>query len=274
MSIQWFPGHMAKAKRLVQESLKLVDVVIELLDARIPHSSRNPLINEILGPKPRLVVLNKADLADPDLTQEWLKWYKKQGFPPLAVDSLRRQGVARVPAMVREYGKHAAFKPIVRCMVVGVPNVGKSFFINALAGRKVTRTGDRPGITRGRQWVNLGRGVELLDTPGVLWPKFEDRLVAFKLAATGAIKEEVYDVKEVAAWLAQWLMQYYPGSLKNRYDYTEVKESGYHFLEWVAQKRNMLGSGGVLELHRAAVHFLNEFRKGLLGRFTLDFPPQ
>lgn len=275
MPVHWFPGHMAKARRLVQENLKLVDVVIELLDARIPYSSRNPLINEILGSKPRLVVLNKADLADPALTREWLKWYEKQGFPSLAVDSLRRQGTEQVPALVRERGKGASQKPAIRCMVVGIPNVGKSFFINALARRKATRTGDRPGVTRGKQWVRLERDLELLDTPGVLWPRYEDLEVALKLAATGAIKEEIYDAAEVATWLARWLGQHYPASLAERYGFDGTNGVGAHrFLECVARKRNMLGPGGAPDLYRAALHFLREFRRGLLGRITLDFPPR
>lgn len=272
--MHWFPGHMARARRLVQENLKLVDVVVELLDARIPCSSRNPLINEILGPKPRLVVLNKTDLADPALTEKWLKWYEKQGFPSVAVDSLRRRGTELVPALIRERGRGTARKPAVRCMVVGIPNVGKSFFINALAGRKAARTGDRPGITRGKQWVRLERGLELLDTPGVLWPKLEDPEVALKLAATGAIKEEVYDAAEVALWLARWLGSHYPDSLEVRYGFAGADGGEAHrFLEYVAGKRNMLGPGGVPDLYRAALHFLKEFRQGLLGRITLDWLP-
>lgn len=282
MSIQWYPGHMARARRLVQENLKLVDVVIELLDARIPASSRNPLIGKIVGGKPHLVVLNKEDLADPHLTRLWLDWFRGRGLPALAVDSTRRKGVAEVPILVRRLveDKMASLTargrrpPNPRCMVVGIPNVGKSFFINALAGSRVTRTGNRPGVTRGQQWVRLAREVELLDTPGVLWPKFDDPRVGLKLAATGAIKEEVFDVEEVAAWLAEWLLQSFPASLKERYHLEELPAQGHRVVELIGARRGLVGPGGVVDSYRAAVHLLKEFREGRLGRFTLDVPPE
>ncbi|MGB9803252.1 ribosome biogenesis GTPase YlqF [Desulfofundulus sp.] len=281
MSIQWYPGHMARARRLVQENLKLVDVVIELLDARIPASSRNPLIGQIVSGKPHLVVLNKKDLADPDLTGLWLEWFRKHGLLALAVDSTCREGVAGVPMLVRRLVDdkiaHQVARgrrpPDPRCMVVGIPNVGKSFFINALAGSRVARTGNRPGLTRGKQWIRLARGVELLDTPGVLWPKFEDPLVGLKLAATGAIREEVFDVEEVAAWLAEWLLRFSPTSLRERYHLEELPAQGYRLLELIGARRGLVGPGGVVDSYRAAVHLLKEFREGRLGRFTLDAPP-
>ncbi len=281
MSIQWYPGHMARARRLVQENLKLVDVVIELLDARIPASSRNPLIGKILGGKPHLVVLNKADLADPDLTRAWVDWFRARGLPSVAVDSTRRKGVAEIPVLVRRLVEDK-IAPLAargrrprhpRCMVVGIPNVGKSFFINALVGSRVTRTGNRPGVTRGQQWVRLARGVELLDTPGVLWPKFDDPQVALKLAATGAIKEEVFDVEEVAAWLAEWLLQSFPRALEERYGLERLPARGYQVLELIGARRGLMGPGGTVDIFRASVYLLKEFREGRLGRFTLDLPP-
>lgn len=280
MEIQWYPGHMARTRRLVQESLKLVDMVIELLDARVPASSRNPLVQEILGSKPHLVVLNKMDLADPDLTREWIEWFGGQGTPAVAVDSTRGQGLGVVPVLVNrlvedKMGALAAMgrRPrSPRCMVVGIPNVGKSLFINALVGRRVTRTGNRPGVTKGQQWIRLARGVELLDTPGVLWPKFDERQVALKLAATGAIKEEVFDVEEVACWLAEYLRQSHPRSLLERYRLEELPVEGCQILEQIGSKRSLMGPGGAVDIYRTAVHLLKEFLEGKLGRFTLDLP--
>ncbi|MBE3587459.1 MAG: ribosome biogenesis GTPase YlqF [Thermoanaerobacteraceae bacterium] len=280
MHVQWYPGHMARARRLLRENLKLVDVVIELLDARIPASSRNPQIAEILGHMPRLVVLNKADLADDEVTLHWLKWFSSRGTPAIAVDSTTGKGLGEVPSLVEELSK-SKIQALVsrgrrprspRCMVVGIPNVGKSLFINALVGRRVTRTGNRPGVTRGQQWIRLARGVELLDTPGVLWPKFDDRQVALKLAATGAIKEEICDVEEVAVWLAGWLLEHCPGPLQERYRLEQLPAGGHQLLELVASRRGQVGAGGVPDTGRAAIHLLKEFRAGKLGRVTLDEP--
>ncbi|MBE3586502.1 ribosome biogenesis GTPase YlqF [Desulfofundulus thermocisternus] len=281
MPVQWFPGHMARARRLVQENLKLVDVVIELLDARIPASSRNPIIEEIAVRKPHLVVLNKEDLADPHLTRMWLQWFSARGLPALAVDSARKKDLVEVPVQVKRLAENKIASlvargrrpPPPRCMVVGIPNVGKSSFINALAGSRVTRTGNRPGVTRGPQWIRLAGEVELLDTPGVLWPKFEDPRVGLKLAATGAIKEEVFDVEEVAAWLVEWLRQSSPASLKKRYGLEELPSRGYEVLELIGARRGLVGRGGRVDLYRASIHLLKEFRDGCLGRFTLDAPP-
>ncbi|OAT79511.1 ribosome biogenesis GTPase YlqF [Desulfotomaculum copahuensis] len=279
MDIQWYPGHMARAKRLVQENLKLVDVVIELLDARLPASSRNPLIDEVTRHKPRLVVLNKTDLADPAETARWLLWFNQQGMGALAVDAAHGRGVREVPAAVQRLAAAriaalaaAGRRPRPpRCMVLGIPNVGKSMLINALAGRAATRTANRPGVTRGQQWVRLARGVELLDTPGVLWPKFGDQEAAMKLAATGAIREEVYQPEEVAVWLAGWLRQRHPRVLPERYAMAE--NAGEPVLEQIAVKRGLLGPGGRPDVSRAAGHLLKEFREGKLGRITLDPPP-
>lgn len=281
MDIQWFPGHMAKTRRQIKEDLKLVDVIIELLDARIPFSSRNPDINTITGGKPRLIVLNKSDLADPVLTRTWEGIFFKTGLPAVAVDSLSGRGIRLVPVLVQKLtaAKMAALassgrrpRP-ARCMVVGIPNVGKSFFINRLAGRSVTKTEDRPGITRGRQWIRLAGGLDLMDTPGVLWPKFEDASVSFRLAATGAIKEDIYDMNTVAGNLLKWLSENYPHALRERYKLPEeLPEGPEELLRAVGSRRGFLTAGGNADTLKAAQVVLKEFRGGKLGRFTLEAP--
>lgn len=281
MDIQWFPGHMAKTRRQIKEDLKLVDVVIEVLDARIPFSSRNPDINVITGGKPRLIVLNKADLADPVLTGTWEGFFLKTGASAAAVDSLSGRGVRLVPGLVQHLTaeKMASLassgrrpRP-ARCMVVGIPNVGKSFFINKLAGRSVTKTEDRPGITRGRQWIRVGGSLDLMDTPGVLWPKFEDAEVAFRLAATGAIKEDIYDLNTVAGKLLKWLAENYPHTLRERYNLPEeLPEEPEEMLRAVGARRGFLKPGGNVDTLKAAQVVLKEFRGGKLGRLTLEAP--
>lgn len=281
MDIQWFPGHMAKTRRQIKEDLKLVDVVIEVLDARIPFSSRNPDINVITGGKPRLIVLNKADLADPVLTGTWEGFFLKTGASAAAVDSLSGRGVRLVPGLVQHLTaeKMASLassgrrpRP-ARCMVVGIPNVGKSFFINKLAGRSVTKTEDRPGITRGRQWIRVGGSLDLMDTPGVLWPKFEDAEVAFRLAATGAIKEDIYDLNTVAGKLLKWLAENYPHTLRERYNLPEeLLEEPEEMLRAVGARRGFLKPGGNVDTLKAAQVVLKEFRGGKLGRLTLEAP--
>lgn len=281
MDIQWFPGHMAKTRRQIKEDLKLVDVVIEVLDARIPFSSRNPDIHVITGGKPRLIVLNKADLADPVLTGTWEGFFLKNGASAAAVDSLSGRGIRLVPGLVQQLTaeKMASLassgrrpRP-ARCMVVGIPNVGKSFFINKLAGRSVTKTEDRPGITRGRQWIRVGGSLDLMDTPGVLWPKFEDAEVAFRLAATGAIKEDIYDFNAVAGKLLKWLAENYPHALRERYKLPEeLPEEPEEMLRAVGARRGFLKPGGDVDTLKAAQVVLKEFRGGKLGRLTLEVP--
>ncbi len=280
MSIQWFPGHMAKARRLVQENLKLVDVIIELVDARIPASSRNPMLAEISGKKPRVVVLNKSDLADPGLTRRWEDYYRSLGFAAVAVDSVRGGGIKKVPVLVKQQagektislGTAGRLPRSPRCMIVGIPNVGKSFFINRLVGQRATRTGNKPGVTRGRQWIRIG-GMDLLDTPGILWPKFEDPEVAYKLAVTGAIKEEVFHIEEVALKLLDWLARDHPQTLRERYGIeAELSGDPVVLLELLGSKRGLFQSGMVVDTFKSAVNLLKEFREGRLGRFTLDLP--
>lgn len=271
---------MAKAKRLVQQNLKLVDVVIELLDARIPISSRNPMIDKILGSKPRLVVLNKADLADPEITEQWEEALKEKHIITVAVDSVKGRGFAEIPKAAKRLVAEkmaemaaAGRRPrAVRCMVLGIPNVGKSSFINRLSRRRSAKTGDTPGVTKGKQMIKINKDMELLDTPGILWPKFEDAEVGLKLAATGAIKEQVVNVEEVALYLLKILTKIKPENLTARYKLSDIGEDSFQLLQQIGARRGMLLSGGVVDTHKAAVLVLKEFRAGKLGRISLERP--
>ncbi|MCL5290642.1 MAG: ribosome biogenesis GTPase YlqF [Eubacteriales bacterium] len=282
MDIHWYPGHMAKARRLLKENLKLVDVVIELLDARIPSSSRNPDINGIAGEKPRLVVLNKSDLADPAATKRWRDFFSAAGYKSAAVDSLQGRGMREVTALVQQLAelKMSALvasgrrRRAVRCMILGIPNVGKSLFINKLAGQKAAKTGDKPGVTRGQQWIRLAGNLELMDTPGILWPKLEDKEAAFRLAVTGAIKEEVFDFYAVSVGLAEWLAGHYPERLRERYHLDELPAGGEVLLEEIGLKRGCFVAGGAVDRTRAASILVKEFREGKLGRITMDLPDE
>jgi ribosome biogenesis GTPase A len=281
MNIQWFPGHMAKTRRLLAENLKLVDVVVELLDARIPVSSKNPEIDSILQNKPRLVVLNKSDLADPAVSKEWEKWFRSRGASVLFADSIRGTGLnplkEALKAMMKERlerdkAKGRLFRPI-RTMIVGIPNVGKSTFINKIAGKAVAVTGDKPGVTRGKQWIRLNPEIELLDTPGILWPKFEDRATALNLAFTGAIKDDIMDVVEIAAALAEKLTEHYPASFAQRYKLNDVKgKTGHELLEMAGKNRGCMISGGEIDIRRISIILLDEFRGGKTGRISLEKP--
>jgi len=280
MLIQWFPGHMAKARRLVQDHLKLVDVVIELVDARIPNSSRNPMIADIVQGKPRIVALNKADLADPRLTQQWVAAFKLEGVSAVAVESLGGKGlqelVAATKAAAGEKMSALAAKGrkarAVRAMIIGIPNVGKSSLINRLAGTGNVKTGDRPGVTKGKQWIRVGSDFELLDTPGILWPKFEDPETGIKLALTGAISDEVVDVEELSHQLLQYLKESCPAKLAERYKLEELPHSNEELLANIGKKRGFLQAGGVVDLDKAARTVLLEFRAGKMGPITLDKP--
>jgi len=278
-TIQWFPGHMVKARKMVQDNLKLVDVVVELLDARIPVSSRNPVIDNILGDKLRIIVLNKSDLADKTQTDKWKRYLRdKSGYPCIAVDSQTGKGVnaliAAAQGQAEDIIKKMAAKGRrprpVRLMMVGIPNVGKSSLINRLAGKGATKTEDRPGVTRGKQWIRVGNGLELLDTPGILWPKFEDPEVGFKLALTGAIKDEIINVEQVTLKLIQWLSAKAASNLCNRYKLTELDAEPMETLKNIGAKRGCLVSGGHVDTLKTAVIVLNEFRAGKIGLFTLD----
>ncbi|SFB57555.1 ribosome biogenesis GTPase A [Cohnella sp. OV330] len=286
MTIQWFPGHMTRAKRQIEEKLKLIDVVFELLDARIPEASRNPMIDEIVGGKPRLILLNKADLADPVANAAWLAHYQALGHSALLIDSSTGTGVkeiaVRVQALLKEKTDRQIAKGLkprpARALIVGIPNVGKSTLINKLAGRSAAMTGDKPGVTKGQQWIRTGGGLELLDTPGILWPKFEDADVGFRLAATGAIKEEVIHVDEVGCTLIRYLTDEYRDTLVERYGLATLPAelpdtaSAAEVLADIGRRRGCLGSGGHVDYDKAAGVLLRDLRSGKLGRISLELP--
>ena len=279
--VNWFPGHMTKALRGMEEDLKLVDAVLELTDARIPRSSRNPALDETLGAKPRLILLNRADQADPAATERWLRYYQSRGLTALAVDSRSGRGVEKLSAAMRALlrekleklaAKGQANRPL-RAMVVGIPNVGKSTFINKAAKRKAAAAGNKPGVTKGRQWVTVDKTLELLDTPGVLWPRFEDPRVGEFLAFTGAVKEEILDREALAMSLAELLDREYRPAFRTRYKLGDGEYAdGPALLEACARKRGFLVSGGETDLERMSRVLLDEFQAGSLGRITLEEP--
>jgi len=283
MNIQWYPGHMTKTRRQMEQDIRLVDVVCEIVDARIPLASRNPDIDAICGDKPRMIVLNRIDMADLDLTRRWAAYFRKQGMTVLETDCKNRKGTARFAPAVREllkeklqkYAEKGQVGRTLRVMVVGIPNVGKSTFINAVSGRKSAKAENRPGVTRGKQWITVERGLEMLDTPGILWPKFEDPEVGLKLAYTGAVKDNVVDVETLAAHLMGLLGRDYPRALEDRYKIA-VPESfeDHELLELAGRKRGMLISGGEVDTERMSRVLLEEYRNGKLGRFTLEKPEE
>lgn len=283
LKIHWFPGHMAKTRRLMAANLKMVDVVVELLDARIPFSSRNPEIDRICGTKPRLIVLNKCDSADENVTKQWIAFFAEKGIAAVPTDCRSGKGLNNVTAAIRTLLKEQrerfekkgmAGRPI-RMMIVGIPNVGKSSFINRMAGSKRAKVEDRPGVTRGKQWVKLESGMELLDMPGVLWPKFDDSRVAEHLAFTGAIKDDIMDVEGLAAKLAERIAELYPKLLCERFgldsDFVTTAK-GHEIINSMGRKRGMLVAGGEVDTLRASVMLLDEFRGAKLGRISLDRP--
>lgn len=283
MNIQWYPGHMTKTRRQMENDVKLVDLVAEVVDARIPISSRNPDIDTMVGERPRLIIFNRVDQADPAMTAQWLAWFKKKGYGVLETDAKSGKGVNQFSAAAKNVlkDKLAAWKAKgqvgrpIRAMVVGVPNVGKSTFINKVARRKSAKASDRPGVTRGKQWVSVDSGLELLDTPGILWPKFEDEITGLHLAFTGAVKDEVTDIEGLACALLELLGNRYPRALKERYKVTELDGlQGWELLEQCARKRGMLISGGGVDTERMAKVLLDEFRGCKLGRFTLEMPEE
>jgi ribosome biogenesis GTPase A len=280
-TIQWFPGHMAKARRQVSEKLKLIDIVLELLDARLPFSSRNPMIREIVAHKPRLVLLNKADLADVNITSRWIRYFKQEEQTnALAIDAQSGTGVQKIPELSKilvqemlDKREAKGMKPrAVRALIVGIPNVGKSSLINRLAKRSVAKTGDRPGVTKAQQWIKVGHEMELLDTPGILWPKFEDQRVGFKLAASGAIKDEILDVQEVALYAAAFLGERYPDRLLERYNLDALPEDRVQLLEEIGKRRGCLLRGGVIDYDKVSELVLRELRSGRLGTISFETP--
>ena len=282
MNIQWFPGHMTKAQRMIEENLSMVDAVCEILDARIPYSSRNPDIDRLAGDKPRLVILNRVDLADPQMTARWRKYFESRGLAILETDAKSGKGVGSFAPAVRRLMKDklAAYeakgqvgRPL-RVMILGIPNVGKSTFINRVAGRKAAIAGDKPGVTRGKQWINIDQGLDLLDTPGILWPKFDSQEVGEMLAITNAIKADVLDKETLGANFMLRLRELYPKAIEERYKFVPDPDmNGFELLEQAAKKRGFLVSRGEYDIERMANTLLGEYHDGKLGRLTLEAPP-
>lgn len=278
MQFQWYPGHMTKAKRQMQEDIKLVDLVIELVDARIPFSSRNPDIDELGKNKARLILLNKADLADERANEAWMNYFKGKGYYAVRLDARNKGSMKEVQAVLSEAcrekterdRKRGILNRPVRAMVVGIPNVGKSTFINTFAGRACAKTGNKPGVTKGKQWIRLNKNVELLDTPGILWPKFEDQTVGLRLALIGSIKDEILNIDELSLELIRYLLGTYPKLLSERYDVTE--QEPVKALEEITRNRNCIKKGNEPDYAKAAALVLDEFRTGKIGRITLEMP--
>ena len=279
--IQWFPGHMTKAKRMMESQIKLVDVVVEMLDARIPRSSTNPMLQNVLGNKPKVIALNKIDMADNAKTELWLEKLKNSGLPVCKIDCATGKGVKQLISAIQLAAKPVIDKWLkkgvrnrpVRVMIVGIPNVGKSTLINRLVGKNKVMAADKPGVTRGQQWVTIAKGLELLDTPGVLWPKFEDPSVGFALAATGAIKEDVFDRRDAVELLLDFMLQKYPAELAGKYAVELAEgETVQTVMTKIANARGCLKAGGLLDLDKVDQLVLRDFRSGRLGRFTVDEP--
>ena len=282
MVLQWFPGHMAKTRRLITDSLKLVDVVVELVDARLPLSSRNPEIDKIVGHRPRVLVLNKSDISDSETNAKWIKYFENRGIVTILMDSQSGKGLksldAAIDKVLAEKFERERLRGMqrrtVKMMVVGIPNVGKSSFINRLSGRAATKVGDRPGITTAKQWIKVAGRYEILDTPGILWPKFEDVEVAKRIAFTGGIKDEIMDVEELAFYLIGYLRENYPGLLTERYKLTEdlAQYEDFDLVELIGRKRGCIVSGGNIDTLRAANLILDDFRAARIGKISLESP--
>lgn len=281
MHFQWYPGHMTKAKRQMQEDIKLIDLVIELVDARIPLSSRNPDIDDLGRHKARLILMNKADLADEKQNQVWASYFREKGFFVVKLDARTKAGMKTISTVImdackekieRDRKRGIKNRP-VRAMVVGIPNVGKSTFINTYAGKACAKTGNKPGVTKGKQWIRLNRNVELLDTPGILWPKFEDQRVGLNLALIGSIKDEILNIDELSIELIAILQKKYPGLLAQRYEVSE-EQTPVEILGEIAKNRNCVKKGGELDYSKAAALVIDEFRNGRLGKITLEFPEE
>lgn len=280
-TIQWFPGHMAKARRQVEEKCKQVDIIFELLDARLPLSSRNPMIHQIIQNKPRLILLTKSDLADPQASQEWSQYFQKQQQTALWINSKAGKGMKRIITASEQIlaplfatrAKKGIRTQRMRAMIIGIPNVGKSSLINRLARRAATQTADRPGVTKAQQWIRIGKRLELLDTPGILWPKFDDKSIGFRLAASGAIREDILPLEEIALFVLDFLQKRYPGRLTERYRVTEGEDS-LTLLEEIGRCRGCLQKGGLVDHEKAAELLLQELRGGQLGRITLEWPEE
>ncbi len=279
MNIQWYPGHMTKTKRLIEENIKLVDIVIELLDARAPYSTKNPDIDKLAGNKMRIIILNKADLADENVTKAWIDWYSAHNVKVVPIIATSGKGIKEVVKIAedllkekieRDKARGRIYRPI-RAMIVGIPNVGKSTFINALVGKSSTKTGDKPGVTRGKQWVKIRKGFELLDMPGILWPKFEDQTVAQHLAFIGSINDNILDNRQLAINLLELGLKEFKGKLEARYK-VELPDDGYEAFKSIGTKRGLIVAGGALDELRIAQMILDEFRGGKWGHITVEHP--
>lgn len=279
MNYQWYPGHMTKARRMMQENLSLVDLIIELVDARVPQSSRNPDIDALGKNKYRLILLGKADLADPKANQRWMSYFQEKGIPVLEINAKSGKGVKSIQGLVQEVcrekierdRKRGILNRPVRAMVAGIPNVGKSTFINAFAGRNCTKTGNKPGVTKGKQWIRMNKGIELLDTPGILWPKFEDQKVGMRLAFIGSINDEILHIEELSLDLIAFLQAEYPGRLSERFEVDE-KQAPLDVLIEISRRRRCFLKGEEPDLRKASAILIDEFRSGKLGGITLELP--
>lgn len=279
MTIQWFPGHMAKARREVTEKLKLVDIIFELVDARLPLSSRNPMIDQVIHQKPRLIILNKMDMADETETKKWIRYFESQGSKAVAINSLEGRGLQAVTKASKEILEEKwnrmiakGIKPrAIRAMIVGIPNVGKSTLINRLSKKSLAKTGNMPGVTKAQQWIKVGKEIELLDTPGILWPKFEDPEIGFKLAVTGAIKDSVIQMQELAIYALKFLEQRYPDRLKERYGIDGVDEEIVKTFDIIGKKRSFISPGGEVDYEMTAEAIVRDIRNQYLGRVTFDY---
>lgn len=281
MTIQWFPGHMAKARREVTEKRKLVDIIFELVDARIPLSSANPMLQEIIQDKPRLILLNKADKANKEMTKEWIEYFTKENEIALAINSQSGEGIHQIAKLSLELlkpkfdrMKARGIKPrAVRAMIVGIPNVGKSTLINRLAKKNIAKTGNTPGVTKAQQWIKVGKELELLDTPGILWPKFEDPEVGYKLALTGAIKDTLLNKQDIAIYALRFLAENYPGVFESRYQLEEIPVDMVELFDHIGELRGCLMAGGMIDYDKVAATVIQDIRGEKLGCFTFDFPP-
>jgi ribosome biogenesis GTPase A len=282
MSINWYPGHMKKTKELIEDHLKLVDVVVELLDARIPVSSKNPQLDRMIQGKERIVVFNKSDLADPDVLEDWIRYYKKQGILSIPITCITGEGVNRLIHEIRikaedklksKRDRGMIDRPI-RVMIVGIPNVGKSSLINKLAGKRSAQIGNKPGVTRGKQWIRIRKGLELFDTPGILWPKIEDQQVGLNLAFVGSIKDDVIDIETIAQDLVAFLAGHYPKLIMDRYGVDPAEKTPLELMSAIALNRGTLLKKGLVDHHKIAHVLLDEFRRGKLGKISLEWPPR
>lgn len=279
MSIQWFPGHMAKAKREVEEKLKLVDIVLELVDARAPYSSQNPMLQQVIKHKRKIMVLMKKDLADPQETERWMTYFKGQDYNTLAVNVNDPKDIQQLIQLVKTLGEDVQRKWIekgvkprpIRAMILGIPNVGKSSLINRLANKKIARIGDRPGITRQQMWIKVRNEFDLLDTPGILWPKFEEEMVGYRLAAIGTIKDSILSLQDIVAFVIRYLQEHYPQALKDRYHIVETMDDMWEIFETIGKRRGALESGGHVNFDKVAEIVLEDLRSGRLGRITFEF---